>query len=419
MPDYYYFFFSYARGNHENARWERQGTCGNYLDEFFEALCRQVSDRTGRPAKEVAYRDQTRLKVSEFWDQGLVEGLQKSRVLISLISPRYLESVNCGREMMFFNKRLEQYCRLHEVGVTAHRIMPVFWANSEHCFKNVSPGTNNFLKRCNLTQAGMPGNYPAVGLSQICQLRPDTDYEKLCHALADRIVELADNNDPLPKLSDDEDFHALESLYAYLERETTEDVVLHGPSGANVFYVVGTRAEMEVAGALPADDYRDNREGWFPFPEAPGATVEMLTREGANVIGLNDLRNLKLSEKLVPLIETAKRRNSPVLLVLDRRALSLKEIKQRMKEYDKVNFDHCGLVTAGGAGVPDGDVEEVFQFKHKDLYHVWNVPASRAGYVESVTSVLRGIKEQLMRQGTPETTFTRSTMPGLSAPTEN
>src|ERR1700755_802211 len=166
MSNYYYFFFSYARANHENARWEKQGNTGNYLDEFFDALCREVSDRTGRPANQVAYRDQHRLKVSDFWDQGLVDGLQKSRVLISLISPHYLKSSYCGREMAFFHKRFKEHIKLNGDDRQSHRILPLFWLDTEHCLKHAAPSVTTFLKRCNYTQRGMPENYPAVGIAQ-------------------------------------------------------------------------------------------------------------------------------------------------------------------------------------------------------------------------------------------------------------
>jgi hypothetical protein len=419
MSDDYYFFLSYARANHDNAVWERQGVHGNHLDEFFELLCREVSDRTGRPADKVAYRDQNRLKMSDFWDQALVEGLQRSRVLLSLISPHYLQSENCGRELEFFDRRLEGY--LAQGGSQqAHRILPLFWQNSETSLKNLPSGIRKFLNRCNLTQSGMPTSYPAVGLSQLIKLRPGTDYEQLCQSLADRIVDLADNLDPLPKLAEQGDFSELNSLYARLAENGEEDLVLNGPDGVNVVYLVGTRAEMESVG-VEAERYAEDPQEWWPFPHALGANIRILTEEGANSIGLTSHRHFNFPDNLVRLIDAASQRNSPVLLVLDRCILSVPGVAEKMESYSRENFDNCGLVTAGGSEISDDLVQEVFKFKciRNYPYHIWNVPTDRSAYVSSVASVLGGIKHHFINYAETFKPLAGTTLPGLSGPTED
>jgi hypothetical protein len=421
MAGYYYFFFSYARANYENAIWQKQGDRGNYIDEFFDTLCREVSDLTGRATNEVAYRDQNHLKVGEFWDQSLVEGLQKSRVLLSLISPHYLQNHNCGRELAFFDKRLEEHIKAAGSDAQSHRIVPLFWKNSVTCFQKSTPGIATFLRRCNFTQQGMPANYLTLGLSQICKLRNGNDYEQLCQSLAERIVELADNLEPLSALPEQGDFSDLESLYTQLEKEDNEDLILSSPSGANVVYAVGTRAEMESVDGVKIDTYREERENWSPFPESQGATVELLTQEGANLAGLPELRNHGLPRNPRRLIEIANERNSPVLIVLDRCALFLPHITTGMSDYDGFNSENCGLVTAGGREISDDRVKQVFKFKciPSYLHHIWNVPENRDAYVESVASVLSGIKKQLMSNGLPGTRFIRGALPGLSTPSED
>src|ERR1700754_4550088 len=251
MPNPYYFFFSYASANYTNAKWESRGTCGNYLDEFFDALCREVSDIAMLPADQVAYRDRRRLGVGDFWSQELVQGLQKSRILLALISPNYLNSHNCGKELGFFNTRIQQLIRNTGADIHQHnRILPLFWEDSEICFKNAPPGVGKFLQHYNFTQKGMPANYPAVGLSQICKLRSGTDYEQICRSIAKRIVELADSPDKLPELPGLHEFTDIESLYSELTSDSGEDLILNGPTGANLVYVVGTRSEMQNAGVM-------------------------------------------------------------------------------------------------------------------------------------------------------------------------
>jgi hypothetical protein len=74
----YYFFFSYATENRETAKGRHYAAVRYYLDEFFEDLCNHVSEKTGKNAQEVAYRDRERLRVADFWNEQLVDGLQRS-----------------------------------------------------------------------------------------------------------------------------------------------------------------------------------------------------------------------------------------------------------------------------------------------------------------------------------------------------
>ncbi len=417
MPEYDYFFLSYASANHLNARWEKQGNSGNYLDEFFDALCREVSDQTARPKERVAYRDRTRLKIADFWNRDLVSGLQRSRVLVSLISPHYLQSADCGRELAFFDKRLKEH--IQHGGDHPHRILPIFWQNSEICLKKASEGISRYLKQFNFSQEGMPANYPAVGLSQICQLRTGNDYERFCHTLARRIVELADELPPLPQLTGSEDFSGLESIFVKLEREAGDKLVFNGPVGANVVFVVGTRDEMQEVGVSEFERYAQQRESWCPFPEAPGATVKILTEEGVRLAGLEELRSFEFPDDLLGLIEAAQRKKSPVLIVFDRSSLGIPHLRSQLSKYDRgQNFEHCGLVTVGGLEVNEIQVREVFKFKGVPNFsdHIWDVPRDRATYVSSVSSVLSAIKRQLMRHSLPTAIFRPRTMPGLTSP---
>src|SRR5205823_4591809 len=109
-------------------------------------------------------------------------------------------SHNCGKELEFFDRRRRQHFQEHSTNdEPAHRILPLFWEDSTWSLKNVSSGIQKFVKRHNLTQHGLPENYPAVGLSQICKLRGGNNYleqayQAICRTFAERIVELADES---------------------------------------------------------------------------------------------------------------------------------------------------------------------------------------------------------------------------------
>jgi tetratricopeptide (TPR) repeat protein len=114
----YRFFFSYAS--------ETDRASGNYLEEFFNALCRRVALETGEPIADVGYRDKNRLTLASFWGKDLVNALQRSRVLICIISPHYLNSAACGREVEFFLRRFQLAGQVFGQA-QHHRVIPIFW----------------------------------------------------------------------------------------------------------------------------------------------------------------------------------------------------------------------------------------------------------------------------------------------------
>src|SRR5262249_12338756 len=95
----YRFFFSYASETHRASE--------GRLEKFYDALCRRVALKAGSEIDKVAYIDRKRLTVATFWGQELVSALQNSHVLVALISPHYLNSTPCGREIEFFLRRFK------------------------------------------------------------------------------------------------------------------------------------------------------------------------------------------------------------------------------------------------------------------------------------------------------------------------
>jgi hypothetical protein len=159
----YRFFFSDASEPHRASVWRDWGASGNHLEEFFEALCNRVALLTGQQVGAVGYRDQNRLTLASFWSNELVAALQGSRVLVSIISPHYLHSENCGREFEFFRRRFE-LGKTCGTGLERHRIIPIFWIDSVMCKTHMSELVERFLFELQLREGGMPPGYPRTGL---------------------------------------------------------------------------------------------------------------------------------------------------------------------------------------------------------------------------------------------------------------
>lgn len=411
MSQGYRFFFSYARETYENAQWSRLGQTGNFLEEFFEDLCRKVSDVTGESRKSIAYRDQDRLKISDFWSPNLVNGLQQSQVLISILSPRYLKSVNCGREVEFFRRRFDKWRQNSSVQPESHRIIPVFWVDSIDCLRTVKRDIAKFIDGLQQKQKDTPDNYPAKGLAQFYSLGDINSYSALCWQLAHRIVDLS-NDEPLPQLDGTEDFRNFPSAF-----DSDSVTIASGPSKTNVFYAIGTAQEMQSISCKEIQSYGIEPQDWKPFvSEHPGATIKLITEEGLNAAGQEEPHcNLGPPENLLEKIGIAQQRNSPVLIILDRDVLKLDRFKRAIQDYDEKNCYHVGLVTAGGTDIIDEVIAEIceFKFKRGEDHHIWAIPKNRESYVQSVTEVVRGLRKKLQQRGAPSINASSERKPEL------
>jgi len=389
-----WFFFSYNHETYKNSRWLRLDKEGNFLEAFFDELCRQVSDLVGEPSENVACRDQDQLQIGDIWGPRLVEGLQQSHVLVSVLSPQYMKSESCGREIEFFRQRNS---------LEPPRIIPIFWIDSPACLRGLDQEVVNFISTIQLTQQGVPEDYPSKGLCQFYRLGQHECCMQLCKLLAHRIFELGTQN-PLPILNAEDDFDKLPSAFVSL-RGRNSSPIADGPKGTNIFYAVGTAEDMKAIGYQDACEYGEKPQDWKPFIEHPGATIEIITQEGLNAAKQDTYCDLGLPQNLLEKIEQARKRNSPVLIILDRHALQLERFKNVLRSYDERNYYHVGLVTAGGTDISDEILAEVcvFKFVRGEEHHIWEVPTDRSSYVLSVTAVVRGIRQKLQRTGTPVT----------------
>lgn len=431
MESNYYFFFSYARNNHSNAEQQYLGKTWNYLDEFYNSLCQQVSDIAAIAKEKVAFRDNKRLKIGNIIDNELINGLQKARVFLALISPDYLQSDYCEFELSFFHKRIQTFAEQSNDGQEPPYILPLFWEDSNNCFKDVPLSVKNFFKRFNFTQDEMPDKYPVVGLSQICRLDDYQSFQRICRSIAQRIVDLAISPQILPELAEIADFNQIERLYTKLKGQDEQNIICEGSAGANVVYFVGNKNEMETLEEypidaqleeIPLDAYQEQCEAWIPFPEAPDESIEHLTDEGARTAGIDKLNNIGLPENLMALLDTAKDKNSPVLIVFDRSSLLLTKFRTKISEYAERIYPNCGLVTAGGRNIHEDQFQTCFNYVFLRNFpnHFWSVPAGKEEYMSSVAQALQGIKKQLMAKG--ETTYSGTApkvMPGLRGPGRN
>jgi hypothetical protein len=402
----YRFFFSYASETHRAS--------GTHLDEFFNALCSRVALETGEQISDVGYRDQNRLTLSSFWGKDLVAALQRSRVLISVISPHYLRSDACGREVEFFLRRYQLLKQRGGCGQT-HRIIPIFWMDKSTCNEFMHPNVDKFLHELQLTQAGMPANYPNTGLYRHYLLGQELSYNSLVDIAGTAIKSLS-NLEELPALAGANDFNDLPSFFSK-QITPAAPMVASGPRSTNVIYAVATRSEASASCVSDQTKYENKREQWRPFANESGATVELLTREGLNAAGQDhhSYNDLGLPENLTMRLKLAKGVNSPVLIVLDHASLPVPVIKKSLVDYDEVDFPNVGLVTAGGSESDDTLLNQTMPTKYgaRRPNHLWTVPLDRSQYVQNVAEVVGGLRRLLQQTGLTAIHLPAAPLPGI------
>jgi len=405
----YRFFFSYARETYKASKLGSE----NLLDRFFDDLINQVALLTGERIDEVAYRDTDRLRLSDAWGEKLIDGMQESAVLVCVLSPHYVKSLACGREIGLFQER---FARLGgQPGSNTQRVIPVFWMAQPDCQTSMHLHVKNFLEKFQLTQADLPSEYPRIGVSHFYGLDDKTSYFKMAHVLASRIKQLSELP-ALPKLPTTTDFNGLPSFFAPREIGASEDVA-KGPLGTNIVYAVATR---DLFGPASAAIYGEKPEDWKPFADKPNRSIGLLTQNALSDAGQDatQYRVIALSQGIVPKIQQARDENSPFIIVLDQASLRLEPIKRQIAHYDSHDAPHVGLVTAGGAPVDEALLRQVFaaKFVGRRPNHLWTVPPRSEDYEQSVADVVSALQTNLQNLSSSIVAVEPSTLPTLTQP---
>src|SRR5262249_13904374 len=152
---------------------------GNHLEQFFEDLRNRVASITGETIASVGYRDRDRLTLGSLWSKELVAALQSCKVLVCIVSPHYIGSENCGREVELFRRRFDL---LEEK--ESHRIIPIFWEDHSICKNHMAEEIGRFFSDLQLRQAGMPASYPHTGVYSYYRLGEQRDRNGLIDVVA-------------------------------------------------------------------------------------------------------------------------------------------------------------------------------------------------------------------------------------------
>ncbi len=205
------FFFSYARNDRRacfitDPMSPYKGA--NFVDALFDELKANVQLKLGCPVDLAGYRDQNELQAGDIWPEKLADAVCSSHVLVALLTPNYLSSLNCGREFAVFQKRFE----LIEQGDFFH-IVPIFWESSTNCNHHIPAKVRSYFDNVQQFGPNLPENYPAaIGLYDAWRMGPAQDRNKIVIAVAERIASMIRTCE-LPPLTGFRTFHELPSAF--------------------------------------------------------------------------------------------------------------------------------------------------------------------------------------------------------------
>lgn len=320
------FFFSYARSD------------GNsYLDQFLSDLKDLVRGRMGMlDSDPIFYRDTKDIQVGDLWPDDLVQGLQTSRVIVSLYTPLYFKRPVCGQELGFFQLRMKQL-----QDATGAFILPVMWIP---CTADI-PKT---LSEINFTDGDFPKTYADKGLETLTRQssgRFRDDYNQALDALAQRIAASAKRQPALPALATVPAFEKILNIFqqeAAAVPDPVTEMQSKGPNAVGFVYVAGTKNQLQAKNNKLF--YGDSRPAeWCPFM----SRKRMIGALAPEVAGSRNflISSLALTGELDDYVEAAEKDNSILVLVVDTWTLHLlPQYEEWMRKFDRISSLHTSVI---------------------------------------------------------------------------
>ncbi|HEX2205026.1 MAG TPA: TIR-like protein FxsC [Longimicrobium sp.] len=336
------FFLSYAR-NDQDA----------YLEKFYEELCDAVARWSGRPAKEVAFRDTYAVDVGEQWTPELAGALQTARVLVPLYSPSFFASEYCGKEWAFFRLRQDEHLRATPGAPRPPVILPVLWMPPE-----ALPPLPQVASEIQYAHPDFGDEYLEEGLRR---LRVRRAHQEVVEELAKRIVRAAQQH-ALPRAPDAADPAALPSAFAAPPKPGAPPAAplpppslgKEGPRYVQCVYVAARRSELAADGARAALDGYGDESGmeWSPYLPAVREAVGLLVNDVTVSEGFL-YTSLEVDDRLVERLEEAETRGKIVVLVVDPWTLRLEPYQKPMNRFDRLNLYNTVVLVPWNPGDPE------------------------------------------------------------------
>jgi FxsC-like protein len=323
MP--YEFFLSYARQDDQL----------HHVEEFWSDLAPRVRDRLGRGG-DICYFDRDSNELGSNWAENIEDALRTTKVFVALISPAYVASEYCGKELTIFRGRVAERARVDPKGA-ATLIIPLMWVRPIDKLPPV-------LDALQYDHLDLPESYREEELSVLKEIgRFKDDYASLLNHLAHQIA-LRIKQSPMPPAGAVEPLSTVESIL----HTRTGGAGPPGPNNVCFVFVAATCSDYEnfrkapVTGtpmlALRPDSTAYGASGWHWLPFQPPHNEQSAGRIAQAISGRLNLRYQEVevnAPSFIGRIKTAASQNNVIAVVVDACTLELPRYRQWMRELDE------------------------------------------------------------------------------------
>jgi hypothetical protein len=113
LPNYTYdIFISYSHVDNESIFGQQEG----WIENFYKNLNLMVAKRLGKMDAVKIWWDNKKLDGSKLFDDSVETGIKQSAIMLSLVSPGYLASDYCRKELRLFYKKINSEPTGHKIG---------------------------------------------------------------------------------------------------------------------------------------------------------------------------------------------------------------------------------------------------------------------------------------------------------------
>jgi hypothetical protein len=284
-----------------------------------------VSQITGQRG----FIDRTDIQPGDEWPDALGNALMKAQTLVCLYSPSYFLSDYCGKEMQVFLERRRNYMRTN-AGKPPANVIAVAWQPVPRRVPKTLPDfqiTNPNLDR------DKKGVWDLGGPGQSAKLT------NVAHQIADSVREAADLT-PLPPLPERPRIHAVRSAFLPPPLPLPEFDSPNAKEGPNaVTFVYSSSIHWN---AWPWGPPEDQAVLYLAASAAKGREMESTQLTF-------DLADANLAGRL----DTLRRRNNVVILLVDAPSLAIDALRPRIQDYDRPEHASFAAIVIDNNQIPE------------------------------------------------------------------
>lgn len=365
-------FVSYSRANTK-----RQADC-ELVRRFVDELASDVEQLLGGSQDEICFFDRTDIEAGSVWTSELSEALRTARLAVCLYSPNYFNSTWCGKELQIFLERARAGAASVQGSPSPTAIIPVIWLPAMQ-------GLPQPVKHIQTHDAAFPESYPQMGLRQIMMLEKNAEYHVIVNALAQRVCSAIQAN-RLPVLAP----LNLDNARSIWEISSGADPSSHkkGSISKTCFVYVA-------------------QDGWNWKPYENESSVGAMAQEMTGRLGLQ-YEEIPCDNALPTRLADTREHDVPTVLFADPGSLSVLQLQQAMRQYDRLYLLNCGLIVPWERSSPAPSTDPRWQHLQLNVcpqktaapppHHDWLSTTSVSDLRSNAVAVIDGIRSQLLKK---------------------